>query len=714
SMDRSHLCQSLIKWLNTFNVTVKNQTVEDFSDGIAVAQVLRQIAPDYFNEAWFKKLKVEDDLNWRLKVSNLKKVLNGILEYNMEVLGIQIQGFQMPDVNLIGEHYDSVETSRLLQLVLGCAVNCAEKESHIHNILKMEESVQQMIMNAIQELMSKEISSPTEADNEVVEQLKKTVEELNSALESKEELLQRCHELDMQVATYLEEKNAVQTENEKLVERLHQAESLDDPRTPAGKRLQKLQSQLEQVQEQLYHVEQARDDYRIKYEVSTKDYEELKEKNAELSPLASEARALKDELDCLRDAADQAAKYESSIETYKKKIEEITVLKSQNQSLGDQITKYIQEKIEMEESMKRFDSVKQQLDWCKRQNHELQTKLSDETKRADKIDFELKKSQEKMTILQREKERIIAERDSLTEMNEELKCMQVCNGNINNMGSTPQEMEMKTHDFHSVLITHMLCVFCCFFREKLLRLEHENKMLKLGNTDQLTEQTEPLQFALEKTSARKNELETDVRLLNQRILELEAQVEVLQENEPSDSELTEIKKKLIQQQQKLESSNNQLEEQKNKQLSLEEKLTEKDKKMKDFENELSKKDEEMKLMEERYKKYLDKARHIIKTLDPRHKSSSNETQALRNQLTERQRYVEYLEKDLAKTKSRIDYEDQLRVSAFYSLGCQLQRQAVEQRLSTSSEGGQSFLARQRQVQSRRPASLSAIVPNNTV
>ncbi|KAK6181515.1 hypothetical protein SNE40_009352 [Patella caerulea] len=692
-MDRAQLCLSLIKWLNTFKVTVPNQTVEDLSDGIAVAQALREIAPDYFNDAWFKKLKVEESLNWRLKVSNLKKVLNGILEYNIEVLGIQIQGFQMPDVNLIGERHDSVETSRLLQLVLGCAVRCSEKQFHIQNIMKMEESVQQMIMNAIQELMSKEIQSAPEVDSEIVEQLKKTVEELNAALENKEELLQRCHELDMQVATYLEEKNSLQTENERLVDRLHQAESLDDPSTPAGKRLQKLQSQMEQMQEQLYHVEQARDDYRIKFEVATKDYQELKDKNAELAPLAKEALALKDELDCLRHAADQAAKYESSIESYKKKIEEITVLRSQNKTLGEQITKYIQEKIEMEEAVKRFDSVKQQLEWFQRQNHELQNKLSEEIKRADKVEFEHKKSQEKMVLLQREKERVVAERDSLSELNEELKCMQTPNvsnvSNLDSMASTPTEMEMK---------------------EKLLRLAHENKMLKMSTTSE--EESEPLQFALEKTNARKNELETDVRLLNQRILELEAQVEVLQENQtPVDDGSAEVKKKLLQKEQQIESCNRQLEENNQQNKAMAQTLEEKQQKITQLETDFANKEKEMKMLETKYKKYLDKARHIIKIMDPR-QSSSSETDALKSQLLDRQRYVEYLERDLAKAKAVIDHEEKIAVSAWYNLGFQLHRQATEQRLSSSSSGGQSFLARQRHVQSRRPASVSALLPNN--
>ena len=48
--------------------------------------------------------------------------------------------------------------------------------------------------------------------------------------------------------------------------------------------------------------------------------------------------------------------------------------------------------------------MKQQLEMYKRQVHELQNKLYDETKRADKADFEAKRAVEKMSTLQREKE----------------------------------------------------------------------------------------------------------------------------------------------------------------------------------------------------------------------------------------------------------------------------------------------------------------------
>ena len=48
--------------------------------------------------------------------------------------------------------------------------------------------------------------------------------------------------------------------------------------------------------------------------------------------------------------------------------------------------------------------MRSQLDVYKRQVQELQMKSIDETKRADKAEFETKRLQEKMASLQREKE----------------------------------------------------------------------------------------------------------------------------------------------------------------------------------------------------------------------------------------------------------------------------------------------------------------------
>lgn len=56
------------------------------------------------------------------------------------------------------------------------------------------------------------------------------------------------------------------------------------------------------------------------------------------------------------------------------------------------------------QELKRVTTLKQQLESYKRQMVELQNKGAEETKRADKAEFEHKRIQEKLTALQREKE----------------------------------------------------------------------------------------------------------------------------------------------------------------------------------------------------------------------------------------------------------------------------------------------------------------------
>ena len=46
---------------------------------------------------------------------------------------------------------------RFIQLLLGCAVNCDAKQQYIEGIMNMEESLQRLIMQAIQELLAHQV-----------------------------------------------------------------------------------------------------------------------------------------------------------------------------------------------------------------------------------------------------------------------------------------------------------------------------------------------------------------------------------------------------------------------------------------------------------------------------------------------------------------------------------------------------------------------------
>ncbi|XP_043541410.1 protein Hook homolog 3-like, partial [Chiloscyllium plagiosum] len=358
-------------------------------------------------------------------VSNLKKILQSMMEYYHDVLGHQISEYNLPEVNLIGEHSDAAELGRMLQLVLGCAVSCEKKQEYIQHIMTLEESVQHVVMTAIQELLTRDpcesvhSSSYTDLDY----QLKRFT--LCDEVDSKDELSQRCHELDLQIATLLDEKNSLMAENKVLRERMTRSDSFEESTSVTNKKLLLLQSQLEQLQEENFRLEGMKDDFRIRCEEMEKEMYDLQRRNDELTSLAEESQSLKDEMDVLRHSSDKVSKLEATVEAYKRKLEDLGDLRRQVKLLEERNTVYMQKTFDLEEELKKANSVRSQLEAYKRQVHELHNKQTEESMKTEKWQFEFKHLQEKHDALLKEKERLIVERDALRENNEELRCAQV-------------------------------------------------------------------------------------------------------------------------------------------------------------------------------------------------------------------------------------------------------------------------------------------------
>uniref|UniRef100_A0A672Z462 Calponin-homology (CH) domain-containing protein n=1 Tax=Sphaeramia orbicularis TaxID=375764 RepID=A0A672Z462_9TELE len=623
--------------LQTFNISAPCRTVEDLTTGAVISQALNQIDPSWFSDGWLSRIKGDVEDNWRLKMNNLKKVLQMIVDYYNEVLAQEISDFPLPDLALVAERSDPVQLGRLLQLVLGCAVRCERKQEYIQIIMTLEESVQHVVMTAIQEV------SPSFCCF-----LKKALEDLAELLAEKEALAQRCQELDIQVAVLQEERNSLLAENDVLTDRANQLDTFDDPNTPSGKKHSQLQQQLEAVQEENFRLEAAKDDYRIHCEELEKQLIEVQHRNDELTSLAEESRALKDELDVLRNCSDRVVMLEASVETYKRKLENLGDLKRQMKLLEENNMTYMQNTVSLEEELRKANAARAQLETYKRQVQELHRKLSEETRRADNLAFEMKKLEEKHETVMKEKERIIIERDSLKEINEELRCTQVQQHQLSQAGDS---LNRK--------IT------------KFIRLQHENKMLRVQQEEYEREKIEALQAQLEEAHKTRSELDTENRLSRERVSELQQQVEDLQKAlqsqaaKPDDvSEvipgtelvllcildfLNEAQDEILKKKELLEDL-----QPDNTQTSL---------KLDELMAALKKKDDDMRAMEERYKMYLEKARNVIRALDPKLNPATAEIQALRNQLADRDKQILNLECEQARLK---EYEEKLIVTAWYN------------------------------------------------
>ncbi|KAI4892539.1 hypothetical protein NFI96_024703 [Prochilodus magdalenae] len=693
--------------MQTFNTAAPCKTVDDLTTGAAMAQALHQIDPSWFKENWLTRIKEDVGDNMRLKVNNLKKILQLIVDYYNEVLNQQISGFPLPDLVRVAEHADPVELGRLLQLILGCAVKCERKQEYIQIIMTLEESVQHVVMTAIQELMSKESMARfgTEPLGDVEQQLKKALEDLAEVMAEKDELAQRCQELDIQVAVLQEERNSLLAENDVLTDRASQLDTFDDPSTPSGKKHSQLQLQMEQLQEENFRLEAAKDDYRIHCEELEKQLVEVQHRNDELTSLAEESRSLKDELDILRSCSDRAVKLEASVETYRKKLEDLSDLRRQVKVLEEKNMTYMHNTVSLEEELRKANAARTQLETYKRQVQELHRKLSEETRRADNLAFEMKKFDEKHEALLKEKERIIIERDSLKETNEELRCTQAQQDQLLQAG-----MYKTGSPTHDNLAAELLPIE---YREKFIRLQHENKMLRVQQEDSENERIVELQVHLEDARRARSELDTENRLNRERISELQQQVEDLQKalqtqgTKPEDSHL---KRKLDAHMVQLNAAQDEIMKKKELLEDLQPDASQNSLKVDELMAALKKKDDDMRAMEERYKMYLEKARNVIRALDPKLNPASAEIQSLKAQVLEREKKIASLEVYIRLSTSHL-YSLYITALVVYNSSLNFQKMAMESRLGGRSNSlvppGQSFLAQQRQVTNvRRSVSIS--------
>ncbi|KAM6962900.1 protein Hook homolog 1 [Aplochiton taeniatus] len=713
--NKTVLCESLIEWLQTFNTPSPCRTVDELTTGVAMSQALHQIDPAWFSEDWLGRIKEDVDDNWRLKMNNLKKIFQMMVDYYNEVLSQQISDFPRPDLAKVAEHSDQVELGRLLQLILGCAVNCERKQEYIQIIMTLEESVQHVVMTAIQELMSKDTMACFGVEpalpGDLDERLKKVLEEQAALLSEKEELTQRCQELDVQVTVLLEERNSLLAENDVLTDRANQLDSFDDPSTPSGRKHSQLQLQMEAMQEENFRLEAAKDDYRIHCEELEKQLIEVQHRNDELTSLAEESRALKDELDILRSCSDRAVKLEASVETYRRKLEDLGDLRRQVKLLEEKNMTYMHNTVSLEEELRKANAARAQLETYKRQVQELHRKLSEETRRADNLAYEMKKFEEKNDTLLKEKERIIIERDSLKETNEEFRCTQAQQDQLLQAGMFPAGS--PTHDNLAAEIIPIE------YREKFIRLQHENKMLRVHQEDSEREKIADLQAQLEEAHRTRSELDTDNRLSREQVTELQQQVEDLQKAlqsqaaKPDDSNL---KRKLDAHMVQLNEAQDEIMKKKELLEDLQPDNTQTSLRLDELNAALKKKDDDMRAMEERYKMYLEKARNVIRALDPKLNPATAEIQALKNQISERDKRVLSLERECEQAKLK-EYEEKLIVTAWYNKSLNFQKLAMESRLGGCTTSlvppGQSFLSQQRQVTNAQRRTVSVNVPSTT-
>lgn len=648
------MCQSLMEWFKTLNLPAPHETAEELSDGVAMAQALNQFAPESFTDTWLSKIKVEVGINWRLKMSNLKKVIEALYDYYADVLNYSLVEFPRPDAMRIAEKYDTVELERLLQLILGCAVNCSSKQDYIREIMLLEESLQANIMKALQELesscqgtsMSKNSLNIANLDNKMLQ-------------EDRDRLAQKCFELDKKMTILVEENTNLRSEVSKLQDDIKKLESApvigDDgvslgPVNTGSTRYHDMRKQLDQMKEELLQSETAREDLRIKSQEQESEIQLLQQRVEELNKVNSEFIKLKDEIDVLRETNEKLKVCETQVKTYKKKLEDYTDLKKQLKMLDERSAEYLQQNAQFEEDAKKCAALKGQIDLYKKEVQDLHTKLEKEISNNLKLEFESKAMEETIFSLQQAKEGLLKERNSLREALDELRCghLSTDSGDV----TTTMSNELQP----SVL------------NERVRRLEIENKALREGQGGQTA-----LMQLLDDANKRNNNLREQLKAATERIMSLTHSSGGDEGTNKAGNASTEEVKQLLELN---EQKSSQVEEYANQNAGLQNKVSQ-------LEAALAAKDQELLGLETKYRKCVERAKDVIKNMDPRALNEVNLVDNIQDFADDKKLQFSSVEENLVAT-------------AFYRLANNTQRDIIDAKLAMLLGQGQTFLSRQRQ------------------
>jgi protein HOOK3 len=537
------------------------------------------------------------------------------------------------------------------------------------------------------------------SNESVAFQLKKTIAELNRLNEQKEEVDQKCKVLNKKVNELQEERASLINDIEILKNKLQQEDNARvDPNNDMNKQL-RLQQKLDSMQEELYKLESEKEKFRVQFAAAKAEQDILIEKNIELKRVAQEHQNLKDEIDILKHTSDKVEKLESSIENYKIKLEEMADLKKQMKSQENNNAANLEKLFVMEEEVKKIATLKSQIDMYKKQIQELHEKiLGDETK-MKKMEYEYKDIEEACCNLKQEKEKIQSEYERLKDSHDKLEFNEAINSE-NNAKKHSQPDENSSSSFMDGLFSNVELVnISNETKEKIIRLYHENKFLKLKQNELTDERLMILQTQYDDEQMRTKDLQQKLAEVTNQKIELECKLNStsISSNvaKESDQELKTLISRL-QSQLDEESKKNKKFEQNIEYLNSE--------KNKIVEN----KEKEIQDLNDKYRSYLEKAKIVIKSLDPL-KSSQNLSEdqllVLKNQLAEKDKHIKQLNKDIERLKSSRMQEEELIASAWYTLGSQLNRRATDERIATI---GNSFLSQQRHLQPSGSSSSSVV------
>lgn len=359
--------RAMVEFLGTFPTLSGSPPAEmsDLSDGVALFEVLSEIAPEYFDPTTIARHLGD---NWALKSSNLRKLLRNLENYFRDDLKKEApDSFASLNVSDIARQSSPASIATVVELVAAAAVTCPDRAEYVGRIMQMSPDCQMQMKGIIEQSLSRLSDyEASEVDDDEDDEIGDDDHELVFGDEDDEkdsdeqQFRPSMRNVPNPSATDLQEKEALEKAladaRRELAAHKSQGSLLGEEHEKAQKKLKAL---VEDLQDRLVKRQDELIDTEEELRTATAELSDLKSKLLELEESKAQ---LADELDVANARVEQLRKTEATVMAYRKKLESVGAMNQQMTDLEDQAANYLRQIMDLESEVKKSASLQRTID----------------------------------------------------------------------------------------------------------------------------------------------------------------------------------------------------------------------------------------------------------------------------------------------------------------------------------------------------------------
>ncbi|KAJ7381954.1 positive regulation of protein localization to cilium [Desmophyllum pertusum] len=407
----------LVVWANnTFKASALIESITDLADGVFLNEIMMDIDPTYFTLTRIHQ-NVYGDVN--LRMQNLDTLVKHLKRYYQDKLQ-QLVLLRIPDVVTIAREPQSDEAAeelnKILLLMLGCAVQCDNKEHFIERIKEMDLEVQKSLVEYIQQITDNTDNVLTFRAHDLSEypadQLLLYAENMFYHITQLSEDRDNCVGM---VSHLSYERDALLRDSESK-----NRGAFSPPPSPAVRHNKELPSthankeKIRLLTEEIEEKNVALSELRDELIASKKSLETLRQENKSLSQDARWVKAYRDEIDALKSKTDKVDRLEADNHRFKEKLRDLDYYKKRAEELKEQNELLYETRVVLEEQLTGLNSKEERIEILEEENKKLKSHIHHLAEERQFDQLKLKEVMEENAQLIVDKQNSMAEAASLT------------------------------------------------------------------------------------------------------------------------------------------------------------------------------------------------------------------------------------------------------------------------------------------------------------